>query len=209
VKIAPDSSRVVWVFGTNLDHQLYSAPLDGSSAKVQLNDPLAPSLIVSGEPYVQISPDSTRVVFVTGETNFLALPRKLLSARIEGGEAPVRLTPPLTPGQGIPQGYFTPFALSPDSNHVVFAADTENIGVNELYWGPLDGSAEPTRLTSGLVYPGVKTFAWGEPTLALTADSRHVVYVATQRPEVNELFGTRLTTDPFRRHLAPTGGERP
>jgi hypothetical protein len=95
-----------------------------------------------------------------------------------------------------------PFRISPDASLVVYRADQETDNLVDLYLVPIDRSLEPIALTRSLARPGV---SFPE----ITPDSRRVLYTATERSGVTELFSTVLTLDPKRGHAAEPGQHTP
>ncbi|MCB8943370.1 MAG: hypothetical protein H6658_06420 [Ardenticatenaceae bacterium] len=80
--------------------------------------------------------------------------------------------------------------LSPDGQTAVFMADVVTDNAFELYSVPVDGSAEPTLLSSGLLPSGTMVEAF-----AIAPDGSRVVYVAAQD-----------TTDVLELYSVPMGG---
>ena len=93
-----------------------------NTSVVKLNAPLAANGDVNS---VQISPDSSRVVYrVDQEADEVY---ELYSVPIGGGSA-VKLNAPL-----VANGYVSGFQISPNSSQVVYQADQETEEVYELY----------------------------------------------------------------------------
>ena len=181
--ISSDSTRVVYLS----DHsdvaffdEIYSVPIDGSSAPIRLSGPR----VAGGELFDigQVSPDSSRVVYVADQDTDEAF--ELYSAPIDGSSPAVRLNGPLgADGDVFPNffGYF-PFLtveISADSSRVVYGANQDMSGV-EVYSAPIDGSATPVKLSAPMVANGRPVF------LRISADSSRVVYGADQ--DVNEVM---------------------
>jgi Tol biopolymer transport system component len=110
---------------------LFCAPIDGSAASIRLNG----STRTAG---FQLTPDGTRVVFITGFSS----PRELFVVPIDGSSAPRRLHAPAANGRDVRWE----FVVSPDSSQVVYVADHVVNERFELYVVPLDGSAPPRSL---------------------------------------------------------------
>src|SRR5262249_50771680 len=148
---------------------LYSAPLDGSSARVQLD---SESLVT----FAQISPDGARAVYPshTGE---------LRSVSVIGDQPPVTLAV-------APSTELTNFIeVTPDSRRVLYVAGLTPSS-SELYSVPIDGSASPVRVSGAMAADG--GVGGDEAFLmpfALTADGATVVYIADQdTDDVFELY---------------------
>jgi Tol biopolymer transport system component len=203
--ISPDSTRVVYVADQEQDErfELYSVPIDDSVSPVKLNEPLP----VGGDVYavgpdyehVQIAPDSSRVVYVADQNVNDRL--ELYSVPLAGGPT-IPLNGTFVSGGNIAVGSGAPFLISPDSSLVVYRADQTIDNLFDIFLVPIDRFFEPRALTGGFARPGV-TF----PTI--TPDSRRVVYQATERLGVTELFSSALSFIPERNHLKNGDARRP
>ncbi len=182
--LGPDGQRVVYLADAEVDghFELYSVPIDRSTAPVKLNDPLVSWGNVSS---FRISADSLRVVFLAdSEANERF---ELYSVPADRGAAPVKLNGALATGGDVSSS----FALSPDSTRVAYVADQATDQVFELYGVPIAGGSAPVRLSGTLVTGGdVET----DPgALGITPDSARVLYVADQETDdVLELHGVPL-----------------
>lgn len=137
LEISPDGSTVVYTkfqcSGTCVE-LLYSVPIDGSSAPVELARDL--------EGVLTISPDSARVVFQRYRPNQTLL-RDLYSVPIGGGDS-VKLNGPL-----VTNGTVGRWAISGDSATVVYWADQDADNFFELFTVPIvGGTAEKLSLPS-------------------------------------------------------------
>lgn len=132
--LTADSSRAVF-FGEIADgfggsvSALYSVPLDGSAAPLQLTDP-NPDTSLSFE----LDPSGGRAVY---EQNGIH------SVPIDGSAAPIRLDGPFVPGGGLASD--SPrFRITPDGARVVYRADQLVDQRFELFGVPIGGgSATP------------------------------------------------------------------
>ena len=182
--ISPNSQRVVYCADQDADNvgELYSVPLNGSSAAVKLNIPPGTGGSVGA---FEISTDSARVVFET-LTFVASVPQEqLYSAPLGGGSQPTLLNGPLVrPNSSIEQ-----FALTLDSGMVAFTSDNTTIDVQELFATPISGGT-PSQRSGALVTGGdVHNFR-------LSADSTRVVYRADAlSDDVIELFANLLVGD--------------
>ena len=130
--ITPDGARVVYRGDQDVDNvnELYSVPLDGSAAAVQLNGTLVAGGNVSQG--FQISTDGSRVVYLADQqTNEVF---ELFSRPTGGAGSSVRLNGALAPG-----GDVTGFQISTDGSRVVFRADKDVNDVFELFSVAIEG----------------------------------------------------------------------
>lgn len=148
-RFTPDGTRVVF----QAAQKLWSAPADGSGAAVQL----AATTVIG---LFQITPDSGRVVFRSGE---------LFSVPVDGSASPVQLS-----GTVINESPSADHQVSPDGLWVVYRATTTSTAgpVNWVFSVPIDGSAAPELLFP----PVVDTIGGATPLVLITADSSRVVY---------------------------------
>ena len=129
----------------------------------------------------RVSPDGRYAVYVADQQTDEAF--ELYSVPLAGGAAAVKLNSPLVAGGDV----FFSFAISPDSQRVVYQADQQTDGVNELYSVPLAGGAAAVTLNSPLVAGG-NVFDF-----RISPDSQRVVYQADQQTdEVIELFAADI-----------------
>ena len=130
-EITPDGARVVYRVDQDLNRvfELFSAPIDGSSAPVKLNTPLPSGRHVE---QFRVSQDGRRVVYLAdfSATNVF----ELFSVPIEGGSPPVRLNGPLVPGSDVDFD----FEISPNSRLVAFIAQLSPTEA-ALWVAPIDG----------------------------------------------------------------------
>ncbi len=165
-QLTPDGRRIVYLAyqESYLVAELYSMPLDGSSAPVQLSGPLA---VGRGITDFEIAPDGSRVVYRAdqGEADVL----QLYSAPIDGGDGgdggDDSVPWVLISGALVPDGY-PAYVISADGRAAVFLAG------NELWSTPLDGSEPPSRLAAA--DPSDGQVFWYE----IDPASRRVVFTA-------------------------------
>ncbi|NOT30340.1 MAG: hypothetical protein HOP15_07820 [Planctomycetes bacterium] len=178
-EISPTGNRVVFFQDREVAgrYELYSVPLDGSSAPVKLNAPLVANGDVlwpsSGAPFV-ISPDGSRVVYQADQDVDMRV--ELYSVPIAGG-TPVKLNGPIV-GGGVRS-----FDIAPDGARVAYVADQEVSSRYELYSVPLTGGS-PVKLNGALVSGG--SISGGSKGFAFSPASTRVLYVADQ--DVNDRF---------------------
>jgi Tol biopolymer transport system component len=157
--------------------QVYSRALDGSGSPVELNG----SLVSGGHVTdFRISPDSSRVVYHADQDTDNVY--ELYSVPLDGSDSPVKLN-----GSPVGGGDVTaPFHISPDGRRVVYRADQDTDGVDELYGVSLDGSSSPIKLNGDLTGGGNVYFDF-----QISPDSEVVVYRADQDlDEVIELYAS-------------------
>jgi Tol biopolymer transport system component len=140
-RVTPDSQHVVFLADhTDEVWELYSAPIDGSTAPIKLNGPMVEGGDLSFRPSIQISPDGQRVVYMADQDIDELV--ELYSVPIDGSGAAVKLNGSLKTGNGSIGG----FKISQDSSRVAYTADQDVEFLRELYSVPLDGSAPPVKL---------------------------------------------------------------
>jgi Tol biopolymer transport system component len=174
---SPDGSRVVYMAAQDSPDvvELYSVPSDGSEPPIKLNRPL----VANGDVInFAISPDGSRVVYRADQ--LVDEMYALGSVPIDGSSEAVRLNAPLVSGGDVQ--YF--YAISPDSQYVVYVADQTVDDVYELYSAAIDGSGPPVMLNGPLVSGGdVSDFHQISP------DSSRIIYHADQETDgVSDLY---------------------
>jgi Tol biopolymer transport system component len=124
--ISPDGSRVVYRMDGDLNNQieLYSAPIDGSSPSVKLNRPFTDANADVAD-FIKLTRDGTQVVF---RANPSPVVDELFSAPIDGSRPARRLNRSIGFGQDVYS-----FEIVPDGSAVIFHADQETPGVDELF----------------------------------------------------------------------------
>ena len=130
VRISPDGSRVLYRADQDTDEvdEIYSVPITGG-APVKLNGPLAVGGDVEGFlSGLQFSPDGARVLYVAdqdtdGVVEIYSVP--------SGGGMPVKLNGPLVAFGNV--DCFADNQFSPISSRVLYLADEDTSGVDELY----------------------------------------------------------------------------
>jgi dipeptidyl aminopeptidase/acylaminoacyl peptidase len=177
-QISPDSSRVVYRADQQIDNinELYSVPLSGpASSGVKLNG----AMVTGGNVnYFQISPDGIRVVYIADQHTDEVY--ELYSVPLNGpAGAEVKLNGALVIGGSV---YY--FRVSPDSSRVVYRADQDTTGVNEIYSVPLNGPANAGVKLNGALVTGGDVSDY-----QVSPDSSQVVYRADQdTDDVSELY---------------------
>jgi hypothetical protein len=178
--LSPDGARAVYLADqvTNDVVELFSVALDGSSPAVRISAPMVTGGDVTS---VQVAPDSGRVVYLADQ--LVNNQVELFGVAITGG-AVVRLNSALVSGGNVSSGTLT---ISADSRWVVYQADANVDGVNELFRARVDRAGIPERLNGPLV-PGGGVGGL-TPPFRVGPDGETVVFVADQRQnDVVELF---------------------
>ncbi len=182
--ISADNEHVVYQISGDR-REIYTVPVLGGVAPIQLNGPLAATDEV-GE--FGLSENGRQVVFTTGPFNTdldptantrgdLDAPRNaLFSVAVEGG-VPIRLTEPFAPGQGLDH-----VQIAPNSGHVFYKADRDVPGSDRLY-GVSIGGGESLELSGAMVAGGGLNF------FSIGSDSTRLFYQADQDTAgVEELY---------------------
>ncbi len=174
------SERVVYRVGRTVqgEHELWSVPGTGSSASA---GKISRSTVTGGgvDPYFQISPNGTRVVYSADATDNGSF--NLYSVAITGGSSTQ-----LNGALGGAAGVEPDFVISPDSTKVAYRSDELTDNVLELYSVPITGGT-PIKLNSVLPSGG------DVAEQAIAADNLHVIYRADQVSDgVNELFSVSI-----------------
>lgn len=181
-KISPDGQYVVYLADqeTNDVVELFMAPVDGSALPVKLNGELVENGDVGFGGTFYISPDSQWVVYLADqETNDVD---ELFSVPITGGEAK-KLNPELTPGGDV--NWVWDAQISGESSRVVYLADQETDGWDEIFSVPIAGGAS-VKLNDTLAGNFLYDFL-------ISPDSSRVVYRARQDdPDHYELYSVPL-----------------
>jgi Tol biopolymer transport system component len=118
--------------------------------------------------------------------------RRELSAGVpvaDGPSAPVTALLAITRKlSGSPMaGSVSAFRVSPNGITAVFIADKDTAGIPELYSVPVNGSAAPTKISTGLTFAAGKA---GVSDFQISPDSSRVVFLAdpSTAAGVNEIF---------------------
>lgn len=169
VALSADGTRVVYLADQEIDDsvELFSVPIDGSAAPIQLNGPLA-----SNQSHViefGITADGARVVYRAHQDSVDAV--ELYSAPVDGSAAPIKLNGPLVSGGDVLDVFF-----SPDGQSVVYLADQTTDGLWNLHGVPVDGSTGAVQLSEATS----SSHQIGVP--AITPDGAEVFFCASSSP---------------------------
>jgi len=193
--VTPDESRVIYRADQDTDEQyeLYSVPLDGSSAPLRLNGPLVAGGDVGGrrstlevphelEPTFELTPDGLQVIYRADAD--IVERRGLFRVASDGSSAAAPLfTLPA-------HASVSDFAIAPDGTRVALRADLDTDEVQELYVVALGGGT-PLCVSGPLVPGGEVAFLDGHG-FAFSPDGNRLVYVADQEQDGRfELFGAQ------------------
>jgi hypothetical protein len=163
-QLAPDGE---WLVGRDyIDTRTFrSVRTDGSGEAHALG---SFGLYVGG--VWEVSPGSDHLVYVDGSSSASL---ELFSVRIDGSAPSVPISGPLVTGGGVRR---EPLTFSPDGLWVLYVADAEVDGQDELYRTAVDGSSPVVRL-NGTMAAGGDVFPY---TARITPDGSRVAYVADQ-----------------------------
>jgi Tol biopolymer transport system component len=169
--ISPDGERVVYAAMQEAVGRvdLYSVPIDGSLAPVNLNGTLVPGG-GSAAPAFRIGTDGVRVLYVTDQLTHGV--HELFAVPLDGSSAAIRLNDPLSAmGRA---GEVEDVRVSPDGLYAVYLADQEVVDRVEAYCVRLEPLSTPVRLNGSLVFGGDVL------SLSISPDSQWLVYRADQ-----------------------------
>jgi Tol biopolymer transport system component len=165
--LSPDGAWVVYT----QDNSIYSVPVNGpNSASVKLS---ADDVINSGG-YAFISPDSQYVVYLVDDPGNYYHVTAMYSVPIAGGTR-TKLNKDLVGGGSI--NYYN-LVFSPDSQYVVYGADQDTLGTNELYSVPITGPASAGVKLNGALPDSADVELWWE--YDISPDSSRVLFRADQ-----------------------------
>lgn len=190
-KVSTNGARVVYMADQNVEerNELFSVPIDRDKPPVRLNAQLP----MFGQTFntFQISPNGAHVVFRADPITRGVY--ELFSVPTDRRSEPVRLNANLTEGGDVGDQF--DYAISPDGTRVVYLADQNTNGVDELFSVSIFGDEIPVRLNADMSSGGdVLNFQ-------ISSDSTRVVYRADQKSDrVNELFSVPInrSTEPVR-----------
>lgn len=178
---SPDGARILFtVLEYFVEARLWSAPSDGSLPAKELGEAYGHVIAPAGARVVALGDFQTE-----GEFGLFSLP-------IDGSGPPLRLNAPLPPGGSV-RVFDELCVITRDGATVLYVAEQDVDGRDELYAAPIDGSAPPTKLNGALVAGGDVGLPgpMGMP-MGIGAGDR-VVYVADQeQDERYELFSVPL-----------------
>jgi hypothetical protein len=184
IRIAPDSSRVVYRGGLTTDFtaELYSAPVDEAGEQTRLNATPAGSGEVEDD--FRITANSSRVVYrgdldTSGEA-------ELYSAPIDSSGSQTKLNGELNSG-----GSIYGFELTPDGSRVLYHGRVDS-NTTELYSASVDGGGSQIKINNAPNGDGYVA------DYSITADSSRVVYL-----------GDLTTEDQDELYSAPIDGSGP
>lgn len=190
-KITADSSKVVYIADQDTDQlrEIYSVGLDGANGVKLSGTPVeGGGLGYSRAPYL-LSADSSRVVYLSRQDEPDVW--ELYSVGLDGSGL-VKLNGTMVEGGDVMQP--GNFAISPDSLYLVYLADQQVDGKNELFAARLDGT-DKHALTSFADERDVTKFA-------ILGDSSVVFLADGESDEVVEVFSVQIDGSGLRR-LAP------
>ncbi|MEM8859636.1 MAG: putative Ig domain-containing protein [Chloroflexota bacterium] len=181
-QISPDGTHVLYLADQEIDglHELYIVPILGGDP-IKLNHPL--KAIGSNHNEFdnlrkqQFSPDGKMVLFVV--QSFTDQTHDLFSVPAAGGEVTKLNQPILSTVKA--SGIARDFAISPDSQQVVYMLDQETADQDELYQVPIHGG-EQIKLNGPLPENGDVFWA------SYTADGKYILYVASLESKTDHVI---------------------
>lgn len=189
-RVSPDGNWVVYIAEQDTPdaNELYSVPIQGGTSQ-RLNSALPSGARVNR---YEITPDSRRVIFQAPQEDVNVW--ELYSVPIQGpASAAVKLNPPLPPGGDVGFTEFDAvFLIAPDGSRVVYHADQETGGLNELYSVPVEGPAsEGIKLNPPIPQGGSLFVIYG--AMEISPNSKHVVYrAALDTPGTFEIYSVPI-----------------
>ena len=176
-QFSPNGSLVLYRADqeTNGVFELYSVPSEGG-APIRLNAELVNGGDVDDNG-LQFSPDGSRVLYLADqETNGVD---ELYSVPSEGG-TPIKLNAELVVGGNVDDDGLQ---FSPDGSRVLYLADQETNGIDELYSVPSEGGT-PVKLNADLVDGGEVSNGF-----QFSPNGSRVLYLADQETnDIDELY---------------------
>ena len=203
VSITPDSQRVVFEHDhlNFLEFRIYSAPIDEDAPTTFDPNSSSPRFLCGREgtlemtPYnvstrqpiikYEISPDSEHIVY--SYSSFDDDDSRLYSSNLNSLGATMLNSNAQIGGRQL-------FTISPDSNSVVFSAETNNNGLFSLYSTGIDVESNPISLNTTTLEASWKY----DFNPAITADSQRVVYTSKSLP-----------TEPYQLYSVPIDASSP
>ena len=182
-KLTSDSTTVVYTAKkiTEDVFEFFSVPTTGGEP-VRLTTRFFDSF---GVHTFQLTSNDNTVLYVADQNNVGA--RELFSVSISGGP-PIKLSGPLVSGGNVDFSLFE-FQVTTDNKMVVYVADQEIDGLNELYTVPIIGGA-PIKLNAESLING---FGSLETRFEISPDGKMVVYTLDQDPsDGNELYSVPI-----------------
>ena len=185
--IAPDGGGVVFLADAEVDEvfELFQTRLSPPFVALRLSGSLTPHGDVS--PGFVFRHAQNHVVYrADPEQNSV---HELFEVPLDGSASPSKLSGPMAAGGDVLPG----FQVSPDGSRVLYRADQEGDGVNELFVA-FDATAPGRRVNDALV-PGGDVLSF-----RIAPDGKRVLYLADQaNDEVVELFAVGLPPRSLRR----------
>lgn len=179
--ISPDGNTVVYLADQETDNlpELFRVPIDGGDVE-KING----SEVEFDVDDYQFSPDSQYVVYTAESRDGSSLLVEVYSATVAGGQA-VRLSRDLPE-----QGFISRFAITPDSQTVIYEGSQDVARLSEIFSVPIAGGG-PVKLSGDL------DGADGTLGFTITPDSQRIVFTIDLDANVGaqslELKSARIT----------------
>jgi len=181
--------------------ELRYVPMDGSSAEIVLVS-LPPAGLLSEITHFIFTPDGTHLVYRADaivDNKF-----ELFSVPVDGSLPPVQINGPILPAGGdvtasTNSGSKPHFAVTPDGQRVVYAADARLNDVFELWSAPLTGGG-PAQILNNPLPPGLQVF----PDFQILSNSTDILFRGNPAAGYAPLWEARTDrTGPFKQRSGP------
>ena len=182
-RFSPDGETIVYMADQDVDgvRELYAVDVDNLGVSTKLN----PSLVADGDLCTfQFSPDSTKVAYCADQDTDGTLELYIVDLAVPGVSS--KVNPTLVAGGEVQSGSFR---FGPDSDFIVYNADQDVDGDNELYRVEVATPGVSAKLTEPLPAGGDVSIFQIRP------DGLQLTYVADQDTEgLDELYNVDLST---------------
>ena len=182
-KISPDGKYVVYTSGQNAVsvRELFSVPIDGSSAPIKLNDTLTEGGFVRS---FEISPDSQFVVYNADQINGNVINLFVAPINVESDSSRIDPDAFTVEGDLISGNVSSNFKITPDSQNVVYITNQTSNFDFELFRVSIDGGTRQ-RLNDDLVADNTIDSDPASPDgnvtdFKISNNGQRVVYLADQ-----------------------------
>jgi len=182
-RFSPDGETIVYMADQDVDgvRELYAVDVDNLGVSTKLN----PSLVADGDLCTfQFSPDSTKVAYCADQDTDGTLELYIVDLAVPGVSS--KVNPTLVAGGEVQSGSFR---FGPDSDFIVYNADQDVDGDNELYRVEVATPGVSAKLNEPLPAGGDVSIFQIRP------DGLQLTYVADQDTEgLDELYNVDLST---------------
>lgn len=170
--------------------ELYGVPVTAPGVATKLSAPL----VAGGDVCrFEFSPNSSRVAYCADQQTDGVM--ELFSVSLASPGVAVKVNAPLVAGGNVTPSY----EFSPDSSFLVYAADQDVVGRDELYRVDLSAPGVATKLNASIIAGG------GVVGFHLRPDGQHLAYVANQENvDIYELYDVAFSAPTVTTKLHPT-----